>query len=283
MKGVFRMRIDLHAHTTASDGSLTPRELVHLAKSEDLSAIAITDHDTMDGVEEGLNEGEKCGVEVVPGLEISVKFSGEMHILGYYVDRNCEELREALKRLQQYRRERNPRIIQKLQELGLDITMAEAEQAAGGNVVGRPHIAQVLVNKGYTATPDEAFDKYLEEGKPAYVSKEKLTPAEGIRLIARAKGIPVLAHPKSLGLTEWELDQLIESLKCEGLMGIEVYYSTHSEEETALYLKLARKHQLLLTGGSDFHGAPKPEIRLGKGLGDLQVCEYLLEELKKVR
>lgn len=276
--------IDLHTHTTASDGTLTPAALVGRARERGLRAVAITDHDTVEGLPEALAEGEKTGFEVVPGVEISVDYNnGEMHILGYYINHTSEPLLASLAQLQEYRRERNPRMILKLREQGMDISIEEVEQAAGGSVVGRPHFAAVMVKKGYVADTREAFDKYLGAGQAAYVKKEKLTPEEGIRLIQAAGGVPVLAHPKYLKDHNADrLSALLEKLKSVGLKGIEAYYTTHTSAETDLYLELARRHELLVTGGSDFHGANKPEIELGIGEGNLQIPYELVTELKDV-
>lgn len=274
--------IDLHVHTTASDGTLTPAGLVAHARQKGLRAVAVTDHDTVEGLPEALAEADKSGFEVIPGVEISVDYQGgEMHILGYYVDPSSEPLLVSLAQLQEYRRERNPKVIRKLRELGMHISLEEVEAAAGGNVIGRPHFAAVLVRKGYAASTQEVFDKFLGAGQPAYVKKEKLTPEEGIELIGRAGGIPVLAHPKYLRDHNADrLSALLRKLEAVGLKGVEVYYTTHTPEETDLYLRLAREYSLLITGGTDFHGANKPEIELGVGTGDLQIPYELLAELK---
>jgi len=275
--------IDLHVHTTASDGTLTPAELVARAQEKGLQAVAVTDHDTVEGLTEALAEAAKREFEVVPGVEISVDYrGGEMHILGYYIDPCSGPLLAGLEQLQEYRRERNPKVIRKLREVGLHITLEEVAEAAGGNVIGRPHFAAVLVRKGYAANTQEAFEKYLGAGQPAYVKKEKLTPEEGIELIVRAGGLPVLAHPKYIrDHNPDRLSALLDKLKGAGLRGVEVYYTAHTPEETDLYLGLTRKHALLVTGGSDFHGANKPEIELGAGTGNLQIPYELLAELRK--
>lgn len=273
--------IDLHTHTTASDGTLSPSELVSQAYSLGLRAVAITDHDTMEGVEEALEQARKIEIEVIPGVEISVDFAKEMHILGYFPDPYAPLMERTLEDLRQYRMERNPQIVAKLNSLGFDITLEEIKQIAGGSIVGRPHIAKVLLDKGYVESIKEAFAEYLALGKPAYVKKEKLTPEAAIEAIAASGGLPVLAHPKYLEMTEEELDGLVCRLVKAGLKGIEVYYSTHSLEETEQYWGLAKKYQLLLTGGSDFHGSSKSEISLGKGTGTLRIDEELLVKLKE--
>jgi predicted metal-dependent phosphoesterase TrpH len=190
--------IDMHVHTSASDGTMAPAEVVSLAARSGLKAVAITDHDTVDGLAEAQAAGAKEGLEVVPGIEISVDYNGEMHILGYYIDPQNHDLRQGLADLRRYRDERNPQMIKKLRALNFDITLEEVARAAGDGVSGRPHFARVMLQKGWVHSFDEAFDRYLGIGQPAYVKKEKLTPAEGIALVAKAGGIPVLAHPKYL-------------------------------------------------------------------------------------
>jgi len=273
--------IDLHTHTTASDGTLSPKELVEHAYGSGLTAVAITDHDTIGGIEEALSQGKKIGLEVVPGVEISVDFHGEMHILGYFINLESPVLQETLEQLREYRKERNPQIIRKLNDLGFTITLEEVKEVARGAVIGRPHIAKVLLDKGYVQSLDQAFGEYLATGRPAYVKKEKLTPQEAIAAIVSSGGLPVLAHPKYLGLTREELHALLFSLTGVGLKGIEAYYTTHSSAETQFYLALAEQHGLAVTGGSDFHGSNKPDIELGKGLGNLAVKDEVLVKLKE--
>ncbi|MDA8233472.1 MAG: PHP domain-containing protein [Clostridia bacterium] len=276
--------IDLHVHTTASDGTLTPGELVALAREKGLRAVAITDHDTVDGVGEALEAGSRLGIEVIPGVEISVDHKGgEMHILGYYFNPQSPYLLEQLNLLQEYRNQRNPKMVDRLNQLGLKVTLEELEGEAGGKVIGRPHLASLMVKKGYVRTKQEAFDRYLATGKPAYFKKEKLTPAEGIELVTKAGGLAVLAHPKYLkeAAQPQQLAELLEELKGFGLKGIEAYYSAHKPKETACYLELAGKLGLVVTGGSDFHGANKPEINLGTGDGNLLIPDELLRGLKR--
>lgn len=296
--------IDLHTHTTASDGSMTPAELVRHASRIGLAAVAITDHDTVNGVGEALLEGKKLGVEVIPGVEISVDFSKwdglfcssptelqpkdcqlpsftEMHLLGYFPHGGYGFIQETLENLREKRDQRNPKIIGKLNEIGFDISMSEVNTPTAGGIIGRPHIAKVMADKGYVANIEEAFDKFLASGRPAYIRKEKLTPAEGICGITEAGGIPVLAHPTHLFMSRDRLDILLGQLAGMGLKGIEAYYTANTSEQTELFLKLARKHCLLVTGGSDFHGVYKPEIELGRGTGSLRVPYSVLERLKR--
>jgi predicted metal-dependent phosphoesterase TrpH len=275
--------IDLHTHTTASDGSLTPAELIRYAKEKDLSAVAVTDHDCVDGIEEALAEGRRQGIEVIPGLEISAEFGrGTMHVLGFFVDWKKESLRRRLSELQEARKQRNPKIVRNLQSLGLDITYEEVVAASGGGQVGRPHFAKVLMEKGYVRSIEEAFEKYLKRGAPGYEEKFRLSPEESIRLIHEAGGVAVLAHPFTLGIPSAQLENdLIPKLTRAGLDGIEAYYSKNAPEDTPYYLKLCETTGLLPSGGSDFHGAHKPGIDLAVGRGDLRVPVKLLETLRE--
>jgi len=276
--------IDLHAHTTASDGSASPTELVDLAREAGLKAVAVTDHDTVSGVAEALARGRAVGVEVVPGVEISAEFKpGTMHILGYLLYHEHPGLKSQLAELQDARNTRNPKIVARLNALGFDITMAEIQAAAGGDQVGRPHFAQVMMDKGYVSTFNEAFDRYLTKGGPAYVDKFRFNPAGAMAAIRQAGGLPVLAHPHTLGLNDYELETLIAGLIKDGLAGIEVYYSEFTQAMSDFYVSLAAKYGLARTGGSDFHGAAKPEITLGRGLGNLRIPYALLEDLRQRR
>jgi len=280
---------DLHTHSTASDGSMTPAELVRHAYESGLAAVALTDHDTVAGVEEALEEGARIGIEVIAGVEISVSLSEwgftehetEMHMLGYFFSRNFEPIQATLEELRRKREQRNPKIIEKLNEMGIDITMEEVASKAPGGVVGRGHIARVLMEKGYTANMKEGFEKYLGTGKPAYVRKDKLTPEQGIAAILQSDGVPVLAHPVLLGLQREELAAVLDRLKAAGLKGIEALYPENTPEETEELLDLAAKTGLKVTGGSDFHGIYKPEIRIGVGRGCLRVPYSLLQKLKE--
>lgn len=274
-------RIDLHLHTTFSDGSLPPAEVLALAHKAGVTALAITDHDITDGIPEAMQAGAELGIEVIPGIEISSQWEdGELHILGYFLDWKDPVLNRHLAGLRAGRHRRNPLMIQKLNELGLDITYKEVRALAGSESVGRPHIARVLMDKGYVQSAKEAFDRYLGNGKPAYVRRELPEPAEAIGWIRAAKGIPVLAHPTWVRLDETSLLKLCETLKASGLMGIEVHYSTHKRAQTAEYLNIARRLDLLVTGGSDFHGLTKPDIEVGVGRGGLKVPSKLLEPLR---
>ena len=278
------MYIDLHIHTTCSDGSLTPSQVVQYAKEKDLKAIAITDHDTIDGNEEALKEGKRQDIEVIPGVEISVEYSpGSMHMLGYFITTDDTTLKEKLTLLQGSRADRNPKIVEKLNELGLALTYDEVVQESGGGQVGRPHIAQVLLKKGYVKNIQEAFDTYLGKGAPAYNDKFRLGAEEAITTIIDAGGIPVLAHPFTLFCKgSEELEALVKKLVSKGLQGIEIYYSEHNQRQISQYRKLAEQHNLAITGGSDFHGKNMKGIDLGTGRGNLRVPYRLLENLRSL-
>jgi 3',5'-nucleoside bisphosphate phosphatase len=274
--------IDLHTHSTASDGTMSPSALVRHAKEMRLEALALTDHDTVEGLEEALAAGKHEGIEIVPGIEISAEFpDSTLHILGYYVDFTNRAFLDNISVLQKARNERNPTIIKKLQALGLDITLEEVAVEAETGQVGRPHFAQVLLKKGYIKTPHEAFDRYLGKGAPAYTDKFRFEPVDAIAHIRQAGGIPVLGHPFTLKYkTIAELENIIADMAGWGLMGIEVYYSEHSPTQVRLYKDLAEKHNLVITGGSDFHGQNIKGISLGIGKGNLNVPYKCLEKLK---
>jgi hypothetical protein len=257
--------IDLHVHSTASDGSYSPAEVVRRAKAGGLVAFALTDHDTIDGLPEAVAAGEKYGVEVLPGVEISARYpGGTMHVLGLLIDYHDGQLDERLAVLKRARAERNPQIIAKLNALGIPITMEQVARLSGGGQVGRPHIALALLEAGYVSSLQQAFDLYLRNNGKAYVGKFRFPPAEAIAMIREVKGVPVLAHPFTLGLgSAFALKTALQEMQALGLAGLEVYYSEHTAEQEALYLKLARELGLLVSGGSDYHGENKPEITLG--------------------
>ena len=272
--------IDLHIHTTASDGSLTPAAVVGLARERGLKAIAITDHDTMAGCPEAQAAG--LGVEVISGVEISADWPrGTLHILGYFFGSFPHSLDQGLKELQDNRAKRNQEMIVQLQKLGFAVSGDDIVRASGGGQIGRPHFAKVLVEKKYVKSMEEAFDRYLGKGKPAYVEKDRLNPEEGIRMIVKSGGIPVLAHPTTLG--EYDsggMPSLLARLKENGLRGVEVYYYSHTEPDTHRLQSLAQRFELLVTGGTDFHGANLGDIQIGIGKGNLKIPYRLLEELK---
>jgi len=277
--------IDLHVHSTASDGSYSPAEVVRQAKAGGLTAMALTDHDTVDGLPEAVAAGDRLGLEVIPGVEISAQFpGGTMHILGLYVDYHNGRLDERLAVLKQARIDRNPQIIAKLNALGIPITMARVEEISGGGQVGRPHIARALQEAGVVTSIQQAFDLYLKKGGKAYAGKFRFPPDQALTMIREAKGIPVLAHPFTLNLgSAYALKNLVVQLKGQGLAGLEVFYSEHTPEQQALYLKLAQELNLLITGGSDYHGLNKPEITLGSMPCQDRLTYNLVEALKAWR
>ena len=277
--------VDLHLHTTASDGVMSPSEIVRYAKAKGLQAIAITDHDTIEGLEEGLSEGKRIGFEVIPGIEISAGHSpGSMHLLGFFLDIDHPLLNERLGYLQKARAERNPKIAEKLNQLGVDLTFDEVLKVSGGGQVGRPHFAQVLLDKGYVRSFQEAFERFLKKGAPAYVDKFRFTAKEALHFISEARGIAVLAHPNTLGMSRYsELENLLLQLVEEGLRGLEVYYPEHSASEVAQYKTLAERYGLLMTGGTDYHGIEKNGLDIGVGRGTMRIPYSIVEDLKAAR
>jgi predicted metal-dependent phosphoesterase TrpH len=277
--------VDLHIHTTASDGVMSPSEIVRYAKAKGLQAIAITDHDTIEGLEEGLLEGERIDFEVIPGIEISAEHSpGSMHLLGFFLDIHHPTLNERLGYLQKARAERNSKIVERLNRLGIELTYEDVLKASGGGQVGRPHFAQVLLEKNYVGSFQEAFERFLKKGAPAYVDKFRFTAKEAIHFINEARGVAVLAHPNTLNMNGYsELETLILRLIEEGLKGIEVYYPEHSPLEVARYKTLAERYGLLMTGGTDYHGIEKNGLDIGVGRGDMRLSYSIVEGLKAAR
>ncbi len=275
--------IDLHVHTTMSDGTVGPREVVRLASRIGLRAIAITDHDTVRALPEAQSEGALAGVEVVAGVEISAQWpTGILHILGYFVNRRDEHLLAALEVLERGRVERIPKILSKLQEQNVVISTDEVRRAARGGVPGRPHIANVLLERGSVRTLQEAFDRYLKKGAPAYVEKAKLSASDAVRVIVEAGGVAVIAHPYSLNSDEpARLERIVKDLMDMGILGIEAYYPRHTREQTKTYLNLAARLDLVATGGTDFHGANKPSIKLGVIPGQSPLPYSILQDLKR--
>ncbi|MFO7860433.1 MAG: PHP domain-containing protein [Desulfosalsimonas sp.] len=271
-------KIDLHIHSNASDGSLAPAQILSQAAVCGLAAISITDHDTVAGVKTALQIKLSQGPAFISGVEISAEFppgfnaSGSMHLLGYGFDPYNQPLAELLEKQQQSRARRNPRILEKLADLGIDIHMADIAAEARKNEIARPHIAAHMVKNGYAASIDDAFDRFLAKGQPAYVDRFRIKPEEAIFHIHQSGGVAVLAHPGLLVFElGGELEKLVAGLAAMGLDGLEAYYSSHSPRQTAAFEAIAEKYDLLLTGGSDFHGDINPEIRMGKGAGDLHV------------
>jgi predicted metal-dependent phosphoesterase TrpH len=277
--------VDLHLHTTASDGVMSPSEIVRYAKAKGLQAIAITDHDTIEGLEEGLSEGKRIGLEVIPGIEISAAHSpGSMHLLGFFLDIYHPLLNERLGYLQKARAERNPKIAEKLNQLGIDLTYEEVLKVSGGGQVGRPHFAQVLLDKGYVKSFQEAFERFLKKGAPGYVDKLRFTAKEALHFINEAQGVAVLAHPNTLGMNRYSgFENLLLQLVDEGLQGLEVYYPEHSALEVAQYKTLAERYGLLVTGGTDYHGIEKNGFDIGVGRGTMKLPYSIVEGLKAAR
>lgn len=276
--------IDLHTHTTFSDGTYSPAELIDLASQKGLNAIAVTDHDTVDGLPEALAQGRSIGLEVIPGVELSIEYDlpdhGHIHLLGLFLDPSSPELNQGLAWLRTKRDERTPKILDLLNDHGIHIPEDEIRIRAGQGSVGRPHIARFLLEKGHVSSMQEAFDSYLKKGAPAYVPKEKFPLEKAIDMVRSASGLPILAHPYSLKLKGVELREFISSMKDMGLAGLEAYYSNHSEEQTQEYLALAAELDLCVSGGTDFHGDNKPDIMLGTGLGDLSIPHSVLTCLR---
>lgn len=262
-----RQGIDLHTHTTASDGSLTPTELVEKAAQLGLAALAVTDHDTLGGLAEAQAAAEHVDLSLLPGVELSVEDeSGRFHLLGYGFDPENVALARTLIELRKSRSARNEQMAQKMAALGLPVTMDDVRAVAGedAQVIARPHFAQALIAKGVVSSVKEAFDRYLSTGKPLYLPKEVLTPRDAIALLHEAGGVAVMAHPGLVPLSNPMLSGRVASLAEEmGMDGIEAYYSQHSPADTKRFLALAKQHGLLVTGGSDFHGTPKPHVPLG--------------------
>jgi len=277
--------IDLHTHTTASDGSYQPRDLVRLAAETGLKAVAITDHDTAAGNLEALQAGSEFGVEVVPGVEISADSPyGSLHILGLFIRPDDQAMEAVLQELRVYRDERNRRMVDRLAELGIVITMDELLAQAGGELVGRPHFAAVLIKKGVVRTSNEAFDVYLKTGAKAYMDKKRLPTDQAIAMIQAAGGLPILAHPYAVRARDPEqFEDRLRALMNQGLRGIEVYYSDHTDNDLYYFADLARRFNLAVSGGSDFHGPAKPGLRLGVGYGDMRIPDIVLQNLKETR
>ncbi len=281
-----KVKIDLHIHSTASDGTLTPSEILTLAENLHLGAISLTDHDAVDGNREILQNGIPGSMGFLTGVEISAMppslfpVFGSFHILGYGINIEDNALNQTLTILQDARKNRNPQIIKKLNALGIKIDLNQVRQFSGKCQLGRPHIAGYLVHKGFAYSIDEVFDNYLGKGKPAYVEKFRISCQEAINLILNAGGLPVLAHPYLLKPGKgFDFEELIAELKSMGLKGIEIYYPEHPPESVRFYADIAREYNLFITGGTDFHGDIKPEIKLGSGLGDLFVPYEIYENI----
>ncbi len=271
---------DLHIHTYESDGTLSPTAVVHLAQKVGIQTIAITDHDSVNGITEALLVAKQVGIEVIPGIEFSCLYQmQEVHILGYYIDVSNRELRQEISYIAEARRDRAEKIVRKLNKLGIEISYDRVRKIAAGDIIGRPHIAQAMIEKNYIKNMQQAFSKsYIDKGGRAYVERYKLSPGEAINLIHNAGGIAVIAHPglcyRSNGLQEED----IVRIKQNRLDGLEVFHSAHSVAQTDYYLNLAMNHSLLITGGSDFHGGTTKE---GSEIGSICLPYKYVKKIKE--
>lgn len=272
--------IDLHSHTNQSDGTCSPAELIAAAARAGITTLGVTDHDTFAGYDQALEPARAAGIELVCGIELSTKLQGRsVHLLGYFpgADPSQQEFRDWVLEMQASRRDRNRRLVARLQEMGFNITLEEAE-ARGRGMTGRPHFAALMVEKGYVKDFREAFDKYLDESASAYVYRREPQFSEGVERIRKAGGIASLAHPVRVN---GDVPGLMPELCGTGLNAIEAFHSDHDRADTEMYLGLAERYGLLVTGGSDFHGAVKPDVMLGTGCrGNLHVPEWVVEKLR---
>ena len=277
--------IDLHTHSTCSDGSYTVKELVDYAHQKNLSALALTDHDTVDGLDEAISYTKENypDMELVPGIEFSTaEGSKEVHMVGLYIDHHNQEFAGRLKAFVDARNERNVKMCNKLrEEAGIPITYEDLTEMFPGAVITRAHYAKFLVDKGYVNSRSEVFDKYIGDHCPYYIDRVKITPEEAIDYIKQAGGVPILAHPILYHFSDSVLEAFVARLKDKGLVGIEAIYSTYSPSEERQIKELAAKYDLLISGGSDFHGVNKPKIDLGCGMGKMFLPEDLLLPIKK--
>ena len=274
--------IDLHTHTDASDGTLSARELIQSAARLGLEALAITDHDTFDGYDRAVPCAAELGLDLVCGVELSTKYGGRtVHLLGYFLEGEPgAEFRKWIEDLQQGRRMRNRKLADLLQSNGFDITLEEV-QRRGGNLPGRPHFAALLVEKGYAASMQQAFDRFLDESAPCYVPREEPDFGESAGRILAAGGLPSLAHPGRVSKSMPILEEYVDGMRTLGLRALEVFHSDHSNEDTCFYESLASRLSLAVTGGSDFHGEMKPRVALGTGIdGKLNVPRRVLDDLR---
>jgi predicted metal-dependent phosphoesterase TrpH len=268
-------QVDLHIHSTASDGRLSPEEVVAKSAGLGLTTIAITDHDTVDSIVPALEAAKVFpGLRVIPGVELSTDVSqGEVHILGYFIDYTSRELRARLEGMRNSRRERAQGMIAKLRDLGIHVEWRRVQEIAGSGSIGRPHLAQAMLEKGYVASFSEAFDSYIGRGSPAYVERKKMVPVAAVELILGAKGLPVLAHP----LTINDPEAMVIELKTAGLVGIETYYKNYNTDEVSRLASLAEGYNLVATGGSDYHGIDTDtEIMIGGVDIPLSAAEHLI-------
>ena len=274
--------VDLHVHSTASDGKLSPSAIIIKAAEIGLKVISLTDHDSVDGIVPALQAVKAFpNLTFIPGVEISTDLAdGEAHILGYFIDYTNPELVKSLEKFRGSRLNRGKRMVEKLAALGIFIDWPRVQEIAGEGAIGRPHVAQAMLEKGYISRFEEAFDKYIGHGGPAYVEREKMTPEEAVALVVRAKGLPVLAHP----FTVKEPEAMVISLKKAGLVGIEAYYKENTPEQTAATLQLAEKYGLIATGGTDYHGIDdRKEVMMGGVEVPLESAEKLIDMAKRLK
>lgn len=279
------MPVDLHTHSTASDGSDSPALLVNNVAAARISTFALTDHDTTEGLEEARAAAEMVGIGMIPGVELSLEWDkGGMHLIVLWLEPTPGPLQDRLAGLQASRASRNERMVERLRELGIDISLEEVEAESGGGSTGRPHIAAVMVRKGYVDDLAAAFDEYLAAGRPAYLGRERLTPEEGIGLARASGAVPVLAHPHTLGVdNRMEMADLMERLSAAGLIGIECLYGSYEAPGRAGLVKMASRFGLLPSGGSDYHGSYKDDVALGVGRVGIPVPDRVLEDLAAAR
>ena len=279
--------IDLHSHSTVSDGTDSPEHVIEMSRAAGLAALALTDHDTLEHVAVAQAAARTCGVRFVPGCEISCELEGRapgtMHLLVYFIDDGVGPLQDRLDELQAGRNERNEKIVAALRAHGIEVTIDDVHAKAGPGSVGRPHVARVLMEKGYVSSIQEAFDVWLARGRPAYYERPRLTPETAIELAHQSGGVCSIAHPATLGLDGEYVEAFIGVLTDTGLDALECEYGAYTLEERSAWRVLAERHGLALTGGSDYHGENKPGLALGVGRGDLQVPDGLLDALEARR
>lgn len=273
--------IDLHVHSNASDGTLTPTEVVKLAIDKNLAAIALSDHDTVKGVDEAIQAAKGSDLEIIPATELSCYYQGiEIHILGLFVNYQNPEFLEALDKLEQARFQRNLDMIQLFQKDGIDITLDDLLADNPDSIITRAHFARVLVQKGICKDKNAAFEHYLGVDCPYYLPKPQVTPEHSLSLITRAGGFPILVHPMLYHMGWSQIEELVQYLIPLGLKGIEAYHSSNYALQSDKLRSMANKYNLLISGGSDFHGANKPDIELGTGRGSLRITEHILDQIK---
>lgn len=276
--------IDLHVHSTKSDGSLSPTELVKYALKKGLSAIALSDHDTVEGIAEAVHAARGSALEIIPAIEFSTEYEGkDIHILGLYIDYSGKEFQQYLQQFQDSRTLRNIKMCAKLTEHGVPVSYEDLCAHFPEAVLTRAHYAKYMLEKGYVKSMVEAFERYIGDHAPCFLPREKVTPMQAVQLILRAGGIPILAHPVLYHMSDARLEQLVARLKEDGLVGIEAVYSTYNTAEERKMRHLANKYELLISGGSDFHGQNKPGLDLGTGYGKLFIPYEILENIKKYR